>query len=175
MEPDPTSDERGELRTLQPLPQRNAAWWQGVLLVLAGWASLGLVHVASEAQAGPSSVRSILLTLSLAGLALAAVAIGATIAVTAAMSPLRHVFHSRPAFWAAGSLFALGAVVLLTVAAREPFDGVASHGKPLIELIADLTCLAAAVVLVVGGGVAFSRGLDAHRNERSWGTTTPRS
>ncbi|MDH3753705.1 MAG: hypothetical protein OEU32_07515 [Acidimicrobiia bacterium] len=148
---------------------RVRAGWQGLALVVAGWSGVGLAHAAAWLSGDPASAGAVLSTAGVAVVSLVAIGGGAAIAVTAAVSPTRHVFHSRPAFRTAAVLLVVAAVNVELLIVRAPFDDILGHGKPLAELIGDLTCVAASLICLVAGGVALREAWKARRNERSWG------
>jgi hypothetical protein len=147
---------------------RDRAGWQGLLLFAAGWVGVGLTHAAEGASHDPTSRAAVLWTGCLALFALAAIAGGAAIAVTAALSPMRRVFRSGPAFRTAAVLLALAGLATFEVIRSAPFDGMLAHGMPLAELITVLTLIAAAATCLVAGTIALRGSRDASRNERRW-------
>ena len=149
---------------------RGGAGWQGFLLVIAGWAGVGLTYGATWVSRDPTSGETSLLVAGLAIVSLAVMGSGAAISVAAALSPMRHVFKSGPAFRIAWVLLGIAVTsIAFLLVQRAPFDGIVAHGMPLAEVIADLTYIVASTICIVAGGVALREAWHARRHERSWG------
>lgn len=142
------------------LASRDRASWHGFLLIIIGWAGIGLAF----AVAG----GSVLATVGLAVASIAAVGQGGAISVRGALSPTRHVFKSGPAFWTAAILLGTAASAAVVFVERTPFDGILGFGKPLPDLIAELTFVAAMAVCLVAGSIALREASQASRDERHW-------
>ena len=147
----------------------DGAGWQGFVLVLFGWVGVGGAYLASGLSSDPTSLGAALWAAGLSCISLASIGGGTAIAVAAARSPMRHVFHSRPLFGTAASLLTVAAIALAVLIIRSPFDGIAAYGLPLADLINDVTLVAGALICVVGGTAAFRAAWAARHDERSWG------
>jgi hypothetical protein len=155
-----------------PLPPADRArpGWQGFLLIVVGWSGIALAHATPELLGDPASGVTVLGTTMVAVTSLLGIGVGAAIAVAAAQSPTRYVFYSRPATWTAAVLAMASSIAVVVLSVREPFDGIAAHGKPLAELIGDLSYLAASTICVVAVVAAVHSVLKARSEERSWST-----
>jgi Na+-driven multidrug efflux pump len=155
-----------------PLPpgDRVRPGWQGFLLIVIGWSGIALVHATPELLGDPASGATVLGTTVVAVASLLSIGVGAAIAVVAAQSPTRYVFRSRPATWTAAVLAMASSIAVVVLSLREPFDGMAAHGKPLAELIGDLSYVAASTICVVAVVAAVHSVLKARSDERSWST-----
>jgi len=153
-----------------PLPpaDRVRPGWQGFLLIVVGWSGIALAHATPEVLGDPASLTTVLGTIVVAVASLLGIGAGATIAVDAAQSPTRYVFYSRPATWTAAVLAMAASIAVVVLSLREPFDGIAAHGKPLAELIGDLSYVAGSIICVVAVIAAVHSVLKARSEERSW-------
>lgn len=138
----------------------DRADWLGHLLVMIGWAGVGLAYTVAGA--------SVVWPAGLGIASLAAVGGGIAISIAAARSPSRHVFKSRPAFWTAALLLGTAAIAAVVFVERAPFDGMLAFGKPLPDLIAEFTFVSATTVCLVGGGVALREARQASHDEQHW-------
>lgn len=147
---------------------RDGTAGQGLLLVLVGWLGVGVAYVVSALSLDPTSPGALLWAVGLSFGSLAAIGGGAAMAVAAARSPMRHVFHSRPLFRTAAVLltFAVGALAVLVI--RPPFDGIAAYGMPLAKVVLHFTLFASALICAIGGGAALLAAWRARRDERTW-------
>ena len=91
--------------------------------------------------------------------------------VTSAFSDAYRVFRSR-------HLLACGALLLSVAAAeagaliwRGPFDKFFAHGRITGEVIVEVSTVVAALVCMVGAGVALSGAWDHMHEERDWHRT----
>ena len=78
------------------------------------------------------------------------------------------MFHSRVLFHSAVALLAIAAIAMMSLISRAPFDGIAAHGKPLAELICDLTSVLASLICGGGGIAALRDAGRARHDERTW-------
>jgi Na+-driven multidrug efflux pump len=155
-----------------PLPpaDRVRPGWQGFLLIVVGWSGIAFAHATPGLLGDPASGATVLGTTVVAIASLLGIGVGVAIAVVAAQSPTRYVFYSRPATWTAVILAMASSIAVVVLSLREPFDGIAAHGKPLAELIGDLSYLAASIICVVAVVAAVHSVLKARSDERSWST-----
>ena len=155
-----------------PLPpaDRVRPGWQGFLLIVVGWSGIAFAHATPGLLGDPASGATVLGTTVVAIASLLGIGVGVAIAVAAAQSPTRYVFYSRPTTWTAVVLAMASSIAIVVLSLREPFDGVAAHGKPLGELIGDLTCVTASIIGVVAVFAAFHNAWKAREDERSWST-----
>lgn len=150
-------------------PGRRGAGWLGFVLVLLGWVGVGVAHLATGPSPDPASLGAVLRAVGLSCISLAAIGGGTAVAVAAARSPMRRVFHSRPLFVTAVGLLTFAASALAVLIIRSPFDGIAAYGLPLADLINAFTLAAGALICVVGGAAAVRAAWSARRDERTWG------
>lgn len=155
-----------------PLPpgDRVRPGSQGFLLIVIGWSGIALAHATPQLLGDPASLANVLGTTVVAVASLLGIGVGAAVAVAAATSPTRYVFYSRPATWTAAVLAMAASIAVVVLTVRDPFEGVAAHGKPLAELIGDLTYTAASMICVLAVVAAVHSVLKARSDERSWST-----
>lgn len=149
-------------------PDRSIAGPWGVALLALGWSIVIAAHAVGSSFADPASGVALLLVGVMVVASLIAIGAGCAIAITAAESPDRHVFHSRPAFRTTVVMLLGGVVVVVALIIRGPFDRIVSNGGVTANTVADLGCILAAIVAFVGGGVAAFAWWDAHQDERTW-------
>ena len=147
---------------------RDRAGRHGLLLIVAGWVGVGLAHAAEDASRDPRSTGAVLWTGGLALFALAAIGGGAAVAVAAALSPMRHVFRSGPAFRTGAVLLAFASLAVFGLIRSAPFDGMLAYGMPPAALITVLTVIAASATCSVAAAIALTGAWDARRNQRRW-------
>ncbi len=140
----------------------------GVTILVLGWSSIVLAHRAGGVFDDPASHGALVLTAVVVVVSLIAVAAGCAISISAAESPTRHVFHSRPAFWTAVILLLGGAAIAVALIVREPFDRITTHGQFTAYTVGDVGCVVASIASFVGGGVAVLSCWDARLDERNW-------
>jgi hypothetical protein len=148
-------------------PTRYVWLWLGALT--AGLAAVLLAHpVARELDAGSASGRATLgLALSTV-IALALTVKAVHVLVTSAFSDAYRVFRARHLFACASTLVVTGAVTARAVVVREPFRHVFAYGWVNGMDIVDVATVIAALVCLVGAGVALTGAWDARHAERNW-------
>lgn len=149
-------------------PGRAIVPLRGGVLLLLGWSIVVAAHQLHLPIGDPASSGSLLMTAGCVIASLVAIVAGCASAISAAESPRRYVFHSRPTFWTAMILLLGGAVVAARLVIRRPFDGIFSSGEFTAITIADAGAIFAVVASFAGGGVAAFAWWDAHRDERAW-------
>lgn len=147
---------------------RGRPGWQGHLLVMLGWSGVALAHVVARLPADSAFGGTVFWTVGIALVSLLAVGGGVAIAIAAPLSPTRHVFHSRPAFLTAAVVLVVAAVAIAVLIIRAPFDDIAAHGKPLDELVSDLTGVIASLICLVGGGIVLRAAWRERGLEQDW-------
>lgn len=161
-------------RASHPLSRvRSLAGKWGLLMIAAGWAGIVLAHAVADLSADPTAGRALLVTGVVVLISVVTVGVGGVVAVGAARSPMRWVFHRWPTFWTGVLLLSTGAVVVGLLVLREPFDRVAQHGDVTSTVVADLGCMAASFLTLGAAAVSLHESWEALRDERRW-TRTPR-
>ena len=143
--------------------------WLWLATLTAGLGAVLLAHpVARELDAGrasaPATIGLALSTL----IALAVTAKSVHVLVTSAFSDAYRVFRARHLFACASTLVVTGAVTARAVVVREPFRHVFAHGSVNGLDIVDVATVIAALVCLVGAGVALTGAWDARHEERNW-------
>jgi hypothetical protein len=155
--------------TRLPSTSPNGSGWWGFVLVAIGWSGIGLLHWVAGSTPEPSSRTVVMAAVALAVVSLASVAGGIALAYNASRSPLHHVFRSQALFRTAAIFSTVATIALGSLIARSPFDGIAAHGKPLAELLGDLSFVFASLTCAGGGIATLHEGWKARRDERTWG------
>ena len=150
------------------LTDRVVAAWHGHVLMIGGWVCIGSAHALVSSSNDPASGVTVLLSAGAFVLSVGAVSCGVAILNVAAVSPFRRVFHSGPAFRAAVGLLVIAVGVGTLLISIDPFDGIASYGKPLSIVLVDLGAIAALLVCLSGSVIALRNALRARRDERAW-------
>ena len=147
---------------------RAVAEWHGHVLMFGGWVCLGAAHALVSSSNNPSSGVTVLCSVGAFVLSVGAIGSGVGILNAAVVSSTRRVFHSGPAFRLAVWLLAMAVAVGALLMWVDPFDGIATYGKPLSNVIVTLGAIAALLVCLSGGVFALGNALRARRNERAW-------
>lgn len=142
--------------------------WHGYVLMFGGWICIASAHAVVTASNDPASGVAVLWSAGAFVLSIAAIGGGVAILNAAAMSPSRRVFHSRPAFMTAVWLLAMSAAVGALLIWIDPFDGIASYGKPLSIVLVDLAAIFAVLICLTGGVFTLRNAWRALRDERAW-------
>lgn len=159
----PQSNQRGFFT-----PDRATVPARGGALLLLGWSFVVAAHHFHSLVGDPASSGALVTTAGVVVASLVAIGAGCTSAITAAESPRRYVFHSRPTFWTATILLLGGCAIAARLVISRPFDGIFSSGEFTAITVADAGAVFAAVASFVGGGIAAFAWWDAHHDERSW-------
>ena len=151
-------------------PTRYVWLWLGALT--AGLGAVLLAHpVAREVDAGDANTAATIgLALSTV-IALSLTAKSVHVLVTSAFSDAYRVFRARHLFACASTLLVTGAITARAVVVREPFRHVFAHGSVNGLDIVDVATVIAALVCLVGAGVALTGAWDARHEERNWHRT----
>ena len=104
-------------------------------------------------------------------LALAAIGRAVHVIVTSAFSDAYRVFRSRHLLGCGTLLFVVASGGAGAVFASGPFDKLFAHGRIGGEDIVDVATMVAAVVCMVGAGVALTGAWDRMHEERNWHRT----
>ncbi len=147
----------------------DGAGWQGFALVVLGWSGVALAYGFAGMSTDPGSGGAVLGAAGMSVASFVLVARGIVVACAAARSPLRRVFQSRALFGTGATLVTIAVVAITALVVRAPWDGLGARGRPLADLINELTFTAAAAVCLVGGVVAARAGWIVRREERKWG------
>jgi hypothetical protein len=140
----------------------------GSVLIFSGWTGLGVAHALVRSSNDPASGLTVLFSAGASVLSVGAVGSGVVGLNAAAMSPARRVFHSGPAIWVALRLIVMVAAVATLLIRIDPFDGIATYGKPLSDLLVDLGAIVALLICLSGGVIALRNASQARRDEHSW-------
>ncbi len=162
-----SGDERVRPATV-PLARPGIAGRWGLLLLIGGWEGIIATRALADVPADPSSGGVLIAAAAVVVISVAAIGVGCRVVLTAARSPLRYVFRSRPAFWTAAVLIAAGVVAVAMLIARDPFARVAAHGELTAHTVVELAGIGGALLCLGAGIVALIDCWDAHRDERSW-------
>jgi len=119
----------------------------------------------SVTGATPTTVIVLLLVIPLA---LAAVARSTFVIVTSGHSDAYRIFRCRHLFAAGALLLVAGATIAASMVVHDPFDKLFAHGRITGEDIVDVGIVAAALICMVGAGVAFTGAWDRLHVERHW-------
>ena len=106
-----------------------------------------------------------------AAISLAVVGRSVHVIVTQACSDAYRVFRARHLFVCTALLVVAGTFVARAVVIREPFRHVFAHGRIAGADVVDVTTVMAALVCLVGAGVAATGAWDARHTERNWHRT----
>jgi hypothetical protein len=149
-------------------PGRTFAASHGSVLIVGGWAGLGVAHALVRSSNDPASGLTVLYSAGASVLSVCAVGTGVVGLNSAAMSPSRSVFHSGPAIRVALWLLVMAIAAATLLIRIDPFDGIATYGKPLSDLLVDLGAIVALLICLSGGVVALWNASQARRDEHSW-------
>jgi hypothetical protein len=157
----------------RPTTERSRTHYLGVQLATLG-AGIGVLVVAhtitrrmNDAVTGATATTVIVLLL-LVPLALAAVARSTSVIVTSGHSDAYRIFRSRHLFGVGALLLTVGATIAAATVVHDPFGKLLAYGRITGENIVDVGILAAAVICIVGAGVAFIGAWDRLNTERHW-------
>ena len=91
--------------------------------------------------------------------------------VTSAFSDAYRVFRSRHLLACGSLLLFIAAAEAGTVIHRGPFEKFFAHGRITGEVMVDVATVVAALVCMVGAGVALTGAWDRRNEERNWHRT----
>lgn len=91
--------------------------------------------------------------------------------VTSAFSDAYRIFRSRHLLVCSALLLAIAAAEATALIWRGPFDKFFAHGRITGEVIVDVATVLAALVCMVGAGVALTGAWDRMHAERNWHRT----
>lgn len=141
------------------------------LVVAIGALVLGHPFARQLDGSGGESIWPTAGVLFAAAIALAIVGRSVHVIVTQAFSDAYRVFRARHLFTCAVLLLVAGTFAAREVVTREPFRHVFAHGRLAGADIVDVTTVVAALVCLVGAGVAATGAWDERRAERNWHRT----
>jgi hypothetical protein len=141
--------------------------WLGALTAGLG-AVLVAYPVAREIDSGDAPWPATLGLALAVVIALALVGKSTHVIVTSAFSDAYRVFRARHLFACASVLLVAGVLDARAVVVREPFRHVFAHGRISALDIVDVATVIAALVCLVGAGVALTGAWDARHDERNW-------
>jgi hypothetical protein len=145
-------------------------FWLWLAALGVGLGALVLAHPVAQRLDGSDgdSIWPTAGVLLAAVIALAVVGRSVHVIVTQAFSDAYRVFRSRHLVVCTALLLVVGTFVARAVVTREPFRHVFAHGRIAGADIVDVATVIAALVCLVGAGVAATGAWDARHNERNW-------
>lgn len=148
-------------------------FWLQLAALGAGLGALFLAHYVTrqldDSAAGATfSTAVVMLVVSTA---LAVVGRAVYVIVTTAFSDAHRVFRTRHLVVCGTLLFVVAAGASGALVARGPFEKLFAHGRITGEDIIDIATVLAAVVCMVGAGVASIGAWDRMHEERNWHRT----
>lgn len=155
----------------EPITERSPTryFWLWLGALTAGLGAILMAHPIARGF-GPSGPATFALALSVV-VALVVVGKSVHVLVTSAFSDAYRVFPARHLFACASVLFVAGVFAARAVVVREPFRHVFAHGRVSALDIVDVATVIAALVCLVGAGVALTGAWDARHDERTWHRT----
>jgi uncharacterized membrane protein YidH (DUF202 family) len=159
--------------SMEPTTERSPTRyvWLQLAVLGVGIAALVLAHTATQrmddAVTG-ATVPTLVVLLVVVPLALAAVARSTYVIVTSGYSDAYRIFRSRHLFTSGTLLFVVAAAGTVAMVVHDPFDKLFAHGRITGEDIVDVGIMFAAVICMVGAGVAFTGAWDRLHAERHW-------
>ncbi len=146
-------------------------FWLQLAMLSVGIAALLAAHIATQrmddAVTG-ATVPTLVVLLVVVPLALAAVARSTYVIVTSGFSDAYRIFRSRHLFTSGALLFVVAVTGIVAMVVHDPFDKLFAHGRITGEDIVDVGIMFAAVICMVGAGVAFTGAWDRLHAERHW-------
>ena len=148
-------------------------FWPQLAALAAGLGALFLAHHVTrrldDSAAGTTFTTAVLILVI--SLSLAVIWRAVHVIVTSAFSDAYRVFRSRHLLACGGLLLFVAAAEAGTVIQRGPFDKFFAHGRITGEVIVDVATVVAALVCMVGAGVALTGAWDRRYEERNWHRT----
>jgi len=147
-------------------------FWRWLGALAAGLGVVLLAHpvargLESDSGGGPATFGVVLAV----AIALTIVGRSTHVIVTSAFSDAHRVFRARHLFGCASVLLVAGATTARAVVVRDPFRLVFAHGRITGLDLVDVATVIAALVCLVGAGVALTGSWDARDEERNWHRT----
>ena len=146
-------------------------FWLQLAMLGAGIGALVLAHTITrrmdDAVTG-ATLPTLVVLLVVVPLALAAVARSTYVIVTSGFSDAYRIFRSRHLFTSGALLFVIASAATFAMVVHDPFDKLFAHGRITGEDIVDVGIMFAAVICMVGAGVAFTGAWDRLHAERHW-------
>ncbi len=131
--------------------------------------SHGFTRWIDDAAAGTTLTTAVLILV--VTLSLAVIWRAVHVIVTSAFSDAHRVFRSRHLLVCGASLLFVAAAEAGTVIQRGPFDKFFAHGRITGEVFVDAATVVAALVCMVGAGVALTGAWERRCEERNWHRT----
>jgi hypothetical protein len=145
-------------------------FWLRLALLGAGLGVVALTHrVAGRLDDSVASGRSAMAAVFLiVALSVAVVGRSVHVIVVSAFSDAYRVFRARHLAVCAALLLGIGALTAIVMVVHDPFDKLFAYGRVTAEDIVDAGVVIAALVCLVGAGVAITGAWDASHAERNW-------
>lgn len=150
-------------------------FWLQLAALGAGLGVLFLAaRVTSQLDDSGGATFSTAVVMLVASIALAVVGRAVYVIVTSAFSDAYRVFRTRHLVVCGAILFVIAVGATGALVARGPYEKLFAHGRITGEDIVDTATAVAAVVCMVGAGVASIGAWDRMHEERNWHRTLHR-
>jgi hypothetical protein len=148
-------------------------FWLQLSALAAGLGALFLAHHVAHRldDSTASTTFSTVVVILVAAVSLAAVGRAVYVIVTSGFSDAYRVFRSRHLLFCGALLLAVAASEAWLLIGRGPFDKFFAHGRITSEVIIEVTTVMAALVCMVGAGVALTGAWERRHVERNWHRT----
>jgi hypothetical protein len=160
-------------KTTTTLRSPTRYFWLQLVALVAGLASLLLAHHLTRQLDGSTagSTFATVVVMLVVTLSLAVVWRAVHVIVTSAFSDAYRVFRSRHLLACGALLSFVAAAEAAALIRRGPFGKFFAHGRITGEVIVDVATVVAAVVCLVGAGVALTGAWERMHEERDWHRT----
>jgi hypothetical protein len=148
-------------------------FWLQLTALAAGLGALFFAHHVTrrlEDSTASTTFATVVVILVTAG-SLALIGRAVYVIVTSAFSDAYRVFRTRHLLFCGALLFAVAASEAWLLIWRGPFDKFFAHGKITGEVIVEVSTVLAALVCMVGAGVALTGAWERRHVERNWHRT----
>ena len=143
-------------------------FWVWTAVLGAGLGLLVLAHTIIrrfDVSGGTIAMLGVIATVTVS---LAIVGRSVQVIVSSAFSDAHRVFRARHLLFCGALLLAAGSAVAYAVVVQNPFGKLFAHGRITGEDVTDVGIVIAALVCMVGAGVALSGSWEASHAERNW-------
>ncbi len=156
--------------SLEPITELSPTryFWLRLAALAAGFCLLGLAHGFTQRSGGSDGRQAMIGVILLVAVSLTMVGRSVHVIVTTGFSDAHRVFRSRHLLFCATLLLLAGTGAAYAVVTHDPFGRLFAHGQITGEDVVDVGVVVAALVCMVGAGVALTGSWDASRAERNW-------
>jgi uncharacterized membrane protein YidH (DUF202 family) len=148
-------------------------FWLQLTALASGLGALFLAHHVTRRldDSTASTTFATVVVIVLVAASLAVIGRAVYVIVTSAFSDAYRVFRTRHLLFCGTLLFAVAASEAGWLIWRGPFDKFFAHGRITGEVIVEVSTVLAALVCMVGAGVALTGAWERRHVERNWHRT----